>query len=705
MSGGQADRMSAVWKQFTRVEGEHKATCNSCGKVLTVTGGKTPSGLKNHLANKHKDLFKQYEEETAATKTSSQKRPTEADAAKSDPKQRKIEDCFPESQENLNKAIDDAIVDFLADTGVAFNVVGKASFDRLMKIANKRINLKHPTTYSRLMKVKAAEIKQDIMDIVGAVKGDLVCAGFTTDMWTSSAGDPFMSLTLHFIDKNWRLHRWTPYVAPFPASHTGKNISLGLDAMVEELGLDGPQWELFSVNDNAANVKLGIKMSHHLKQYLCDIHTLELAIKDTFKNTPGVKALRKKTRALAKFTKKSPTVAGKQLRREADKENIAFRKLANPPNTRWSGELNNFTSVLHLKKPLMNLMSRKENWHPYALTPAEWKLLESAVKLLKSVKDTIEALEAEKTPTMHRVLERLYTMHCTIDDFTSDPVNSRNGVGFARELKKQIEKRFPRQGTEKKLPCMANYLAPQFKGDHLLEENKLEVTKRHIEEEVNKINNEEAQIEIEPDNFADNPPLEESVELSPNSKLKRKLMRLRTNQQRPNTVFRNDEFSAARKEMKRYETFSYAHKGVDILEWWKSHEKVLPNLSKVAKKVLTVPASSAKSEKVFSTGGNFVTKKRNRLGVKKVEELIVVKENKSQIEDFKTNGGYEIKRSNTNAFQNIIVDQVLADILQEEIDDDEESDCFDSESENETEVLYEIEDEDETRLMKVLRTN
>ena len=172
-------------------------------------------------------------------------------------------------------------------------------------------------------------------------------------------------------------------------------------------------------------------------------------------------------------------------------------------------------------------------------------------------------------------------------------------------------------------------------------------------------------------------------------------MRLRTNQQRPNTVFGNEEISAARKEMKRYETFSYAHKDVDILKWWKSHEKVLPNLSKVAKKELTVPASSAKSEKVFSTGGNFVTKKRNRLGVKKVEELIVVKENKSQIEDFKANGGYELKRSNTNAFQNIIVDQILADILQEEIDDDEESDDFDSESENETEVLYEIEDEDE----------
>ena len=70
-----------------------------------------------------------------------------------------------------------------------------------------------------------------------------------------------------------------------------------------------------------------------------------------------------------------------------------------------------------------------------------------------------------------------------------------------------------------------------------------------------------------------------------------------------------------------------AMKDVNILHWWRDHEKVLPNLSKVAKKVLTVPASSAKSERVFSTGGNFVTKKRSRLSPKKVEELIVIKEN------------------------------------------------------------------------------
>jgi hypothetical protein len=282
--------MSAVWRFFTRTaEDKTRATCHSCKKLFAVPGGGTTSSLKNHLKNMHPDLFTELEEQTTAKKGPAKKRPSENVDGPAEPKQRKLEDCIPVSQEALNKAIDDAIVDFLADSGVAFRVVGLASFDRLMKLANRRIKLKHPTTYSRLVKNKAAEIKKDIVDIIGAVKGDLTVAAFTTDMWTSRAGTPFMSLTIHFIDKNWDLHRWTPYIAPFPASHSGKNISIGLDAMIEELGLGSGQWELFAVNDNAANAKLGVKLSRHLNQYLCAIHTLELAVKDAYNKTPGMK--------------------------------------------------------------------------------------------------------------------------------------------------------------------------------------------------------------------------------------------------------------------------------------------------------------------------------------------------------------------------------------------------------------------------------
>ena len=68
-------------------------------------------------------------------------------------------------------------------------------------------------------------------------------------------------MTVHFVDKNWVLHRFTPYIAPFPASHTGKNLSLCLDAMIEELGFDEGVWDLYTVNDNVATVNPAIRMS------------------------------------------------------------------------------------------------------------------------------------------------------------------------------------------------------------------------------------------------------------------------------------------------------------------------------------------------------------------------------------------------------------------------------------------------------------
>ena len=111
------------------------------------------------------------------------------------------------------------------------------------------------------------------------------------------------------------LFRWTPFVAPFPARHTGQNIALGLDAMLDDLGLNGDDWELFAVSDNAANAKLGIRMSKHLTQHLCTIHTLELGVKDTFKRTQGMKIVIGKTKAIGKFTHES-TVATNELKKK-----------------------------------------------------------------------------------------------------------------------------------------------------------------------------------------------------------------------------------------------------------------------------------------------------------------------------------------------------------------------------------------------------
>ena len=198
--------MSSVWKFFTRLS-KDRATCIECKKEYACTNG-TTSSLINHLQKAHLEAYKQYKDQ-ASVKTAPVKRPAEEEAPWTGVKMksRKIEDCIQENDKKFNEVINDMLVDFLADSGVAFRVIGLKTFKDLMKKANRRINLKSPRTYSRLVKVKANQIRKELLSIVAAVKGDMSCAGFTTDMWTSGSGDPFMSLTIHMIDKEWRLHR------------------------------------------------------------------------------------------------------------------------------------------------------------------------------------------------------------------------------------------------------------------------------------------------------------------------------------------------------------------------------------------------------------------------------------------------------------------------------------------------------------------
>ena len=142
--------MSAIWKYFSMLsDDKNKARCDSCKKQISCPGG-TTSALKNHLEFKHKDIFLEFQAASNKPKQSqSKKRPAENDLDTDQPKmkQRTIGDCLPPNDDALDKAITDAIIDFLADSGVVFRVVGLESFKKLIKIANKRIKLKHPVEY------------------------------------------------------------------------------------------------------------------------------------------------------------------------------------------------------------------------------------------------------------------------------------------------------------------------------------------------------------------------------------------------------------------------------------------------------------------------------------------------------------------------------------------------------------------------------
>ena len=58
-----------------------------------------------------------------------------------------------------------------------------------------------------------------------------------------------------------------------------------------------------------------------------------------------------------------------------------------------------------------------------------------------------------------------------------------------------------------------------------------------------------------------------------------------------------------RSEVEIYFDLTIADMEEEPLEWWPRHEKLLPNLSRMARQYLGVPATSASCERVFSQTG------------------------------------------------------------------------------------------------------
>ncbi|XP_070399612.1 zinc finger BED domain-containing protein 4-like [Nothobranchius furzeri] len=64
----------------------------------------------------------------------------------------------------------------------------------------------------------------------------------------------------------------------------------------------------------------------------------------------------------------------------------------------------------------------------------------------------------------------------------------------------------------------------------------------------------------------------------------------------------------------------------DVLQWWRLQVD-LPLLSALAKRYLSIPATSVPAERVFSTAGDIVTAQRSLLHPDHVNQLIFLKKN------------------------------------------------------------------------------
>jgi len=99
---------------------------------------------------------------------------------------------------------------------------------------------------------------------------------FTTDGWTSINGMPYLSLTVHYIDRDFNLKHFTLAIKDFDESHTARNIANKLQAILREWDL--VEQKICFTTDNARNIVAAVNLVPQWDRIPCFIHTLQLGM-------------------------------------------------------------------------------------------------------------------------------------------------------------------------------------------------------------------------------------------------------------------------------------------------------------------------------------------------------------------------------------------------------------------------------------------
>ena len=96
----------------------------------------------------------------------------------------------------------------------------------------------------------------------------------------------------------------------------------------------------------------------------------------------------------------------------------------------------------------------------------------------------------------------------------------------------------------------------------------------------------------------------------------------------------NISLTSLNQEFKDYENINIDF-DIDVLDFWRQHEKKFPLLSQVAKRILCVQGASTASERDFSASGYTVWDRRNallRIKVRKVNMMMILQQFDKNIE-------------------------------------------------------------------------
>ncbi|XP_056116949.1 E3 SUMO-protein ligase ZBED1-like [Rhinichthys klamathensis goyatoka] len=502
------------------------------------------------------------------------------------------------------KAITDKLTRFICKDMRPINITQGSGFKDFIRELEPRYTVPSRATITDRV-VKLYETTSD--NVRQMISGKKIA--LTTDGWTSLATEAYVTVTAHFINDVRELKDVILKTAEAQKSHTAENVAECISNILGEYNVSRES-VLSITTDNAANYINAVERRLQVVNVPCMAHTINLAVRKGL----AVRAIEtpvSRLKATALHFNKS-TTDSYLLESKQELLGLKHAKLINDCATRWNSTYDMVCRAAEQQAPVAAVIMEKKLGH-LELTTSEWTLMEQVRAVLKPFKVATEALSTDRFPTASAVLPLKYVLLSHLQPSTGDPAALKE---MKTKIKTDLYNRYSQDKDAFKLLNTASYLDPRFHRLIHLERDQRQEVREKIKGEI-------SQLPVFAERAAMAITRREKTALSAMGDLFGDVYR----QGADASDGPLDIGAVLEQEMLIYESETPLPSDCNPLSWWMTSQSKYPHLAQLARRYLSIPGTSVRAERVFSTAGIIVNKKRSALDSENVDRLVFLANN------------------------------------------------------------------------------
>lgn len=262
--------------------------------------------------------------------------------------------------------------------------------------------------------------KEKMKDVLSKVPSRI---NLTSDVWTSCTTEGYISLTAHFVDKNWKLNSKILNFSHFPPPHSGRELAKTVYGFLEECGIEKKIFSLTLDNASSCGSMQGLLKDRLLMQrdgllcggdffhIRCCAHILNIIVQD------GLKVA---SEAIHKIRESIKYVNGSEGRMIAFKSYVkrlgkidTKMGLRLDVSTRWNSTFMMLESAFAYRRAFEDLAFEDRNYK-YCPTNEEWSRGDKLCEFLRPFYVITNLMSGSSYPTSNLYFFQVWRIECLL---------------------------------------------------------------------------------------------------------------------------------------------------------------------------------------------------------------------------------------------------------------------------------------------------